>query len=489
MSGYKHGISVTETPAVEPVILSQSGIQVAIGTAPIHLSKNPSAAVNKIIVAYSLEEVKEKLGYSNDYDKYTLNQTTFASFEHYKVAPVIYINVLDPEKHIKEGVEKTVTLSRLGAEINEDGVLLDTVVVKDETGATTYVKDVDYVIAFNAFNVPVINAVKTSLKLTNTSKVKVTFNQLDPSLVSDADIIGGYDSDTGVATGIELIRKIYPKLSLRPEILVAPGFSHHTSVGAVLESKTEKINESFNAKTFLDIDTSVAKKYEDAIQWKTDNYYRDMRSVVLWPKVKRDGRIFYYSAFLAAYASRMVADDDDGIPYQSPSNKRIRIDALVLEDGSEVNLEMPQANTLNENGIVTAILWGGAFRSWGNNTAVYPESKAAQNRFIPVRSVLDWWGNTFIEKFFDKVDDPTNYRLIESIVDSENARANDLAARGKIAGAKMVFLRSDNPTSQILDGKIKFKQYIGAFGPAEYIENELEFDPTFIETALFGEGN
>ena len=86
----------------------------------------------------------------------------------------------------------------------------------------------------------------------------------------------------------------------------------------------------------------------------------------------------------------------------------------------------------------------------------------------------------------NRVDDNTNYRLIESIVDDENIRANAYKP-DKIADAKMVYNKDDNPVSQILNGKIKFKMYIAPYTPAEFIENTLEFDPSMLETTLGGE--
>ena len=87
----------------------------------------------------------------------------------------------------------------------------------------------------------------------------------------------------------------------------------------------------------------------------------------------------------------------------------------------------------------------------------------------------------------NKVDDPTNYRLIESIVDSENVRGNSLVSMGKCAGIRMVYSKEDNPIASVLDGKIVFRQYLAPYPPAEDILNVLEFDPSMIEAALGGE--
>ena len=89
--------------------------------------------------------------------------------------------------------------------------------------------------------------------------------------------------------------------------------------------------------------------------------------------------------------------------------------------------------------------------------------------------------------YLEKVDNPANYRLIESIVDSENVRGNSLVSQGKCAGIKMEYNRADNPIANVLDGKIVFRQHLAPYTPAEDILNILEFDPTMIEAALGGE--
>ena len=89
--------------------------------------------------------------------------------------------------------------------------------------------------------------------------------------------------------------------------------------------------------------------------------------------------------------------------------------------------------------------------------------------------------------YLSKVDSPANYRLIESIVSSENVRANSLVSTGKCAGLRMEYRREDNPIGNVIDGKIKFRQYLAPYTPAEDILNVLEFDPSMIEAALGGE--
>lgn len=479
---YQHGVYIQENPtSITPPILSHSGVQVVVGTAPVNLAKDPYQAANIPILANSWKEAVEKLGYSDDWENYTLCEVMDASFRQVGVAPIIFINVLDPIEHKKEE-SKTVTLGNDETIVDVNGILLDTVVVKSADGSTTYKKDIDYSIAFNSEGYPVISVIEGGALIG--SDVQVDFSKIDPSLVTEEDIIGGYDVATEKYLGLELISQVYLRLGIVPGLILAPGWSHIPAVAAVIDAKCKLINGSFNCMNLLDIDSSEVTQYTDAPSWKNDNSYSSNKSIVLWPKVKIGDKIYWYSSIMAALIAYTDAQNDN-VPYVSPSNKRLPITATVLVDGTEVYLDQIQGNYLNGQGITTAINING-WRAWGNNTAAYPSTSDPKDRFIPIRRVFDWWGNTFILTYFQKVDDPANYRLIESVVDSENIRANGYQAKGQIAGARIEFRKEDNPITDILNGRIQFIQKIAAFPPAENIVNVLEFDPIMLQNSLLG---
>jgi Phage tail sheath protein FI len=483
---YQHGISIQEiaTPTTE-LLESLTSVQVAIGTAPVNLLNDPASAVNKPIVVYSLDEAKAAIGYSEDWDSYTLCQAIDATFNVFGVSPIVLINVLDPEVHNADVPEQAANIVNGAAKVNILGVLLGSnFVVKDSTGTTTFVKDTDYTLAFDADGYPIVTIVSGGDIPQAATELKVTCKKLDPSKVTEADIIGSYTSATGIYKGIECVNQVYPKLGLVPGLLLAPGWSHKPEVKTALNVNSTLINGCFNAEVILDVDSSTVRDYTAVAAWKATNGYTDKRDIVLWPKVKIGSKAYWYSAIMAALTAYTDAQNN-GVPFKSPSNKSLPIDATILGDGTEIYLDLLQANTLNGNGIVTAINMSG-WRSWGNNTGIYPTSTDVKDRFIPVRRVFDWWGNSFIVDFFSKVDDPTNYRLIESIVDDENIKANGYQAAGQIAGAKIEFVQSDNPIANILNGKIQFKQSLAAFPPAENIVNVLGFSTTILETALSG---
>jgi hypothetical protein len=92
-----HGVEINEVPSgVVPPVEVSAGLPVYVGTAPINAGD--LTCVNKPIVAYTLAEAVEKLGpQSDDFAKWTLHEAMKAHFSMYEVAPVVFINVLDPE--------------------------------------------------------------------------------------------------------------------------------------------------------------------------------------------------------------------------------------------------------------------------------------------------------------------------------------------------------------------------------------------------------
>ena len=477
---YMHGVRIQENPTSVPTPVSnKSGVPVIFGTAPVNLASDPKNATNKLFLCKSFAEAKAAVGYSDDYKSYTLCQAMDAFFRAYGVGPIIICNVLDPATH-KIAYDETLDVVDGQAVSTKKGVLLVDLVVKHETNTLELNKD--YTVDFNESGFVVVTVIKEGVVA-----VTLSGSQIDASKVTAESIIGSYDANSGKETGIELVRQVYPIFGLTPGLLLAPGWSHIPSVGLSLAEKCVDINGMFKCECVVDIDCgeSGATKYSDVADKKADSGFISEHTIALWPMVKYEGKVMAYSAIYAAMAA-YTDYNNDSVPNLSPSNHALRITATVLADGTEVNLDVNQANELNAAGVVTAINTNG-FKAWGNNTAAYPGVTDPKDRWINCRRFFSWWGNSFITTYMEKVDNPANYRLIESIVDSENVRGNSLVSQGKCAGIKMVYSKDDNPITNVLSGKIVFRQYLAPYTPAEDILNVLEFDPSMIEAALGGE--
>jgi len=479
---YNHGVRIleAETSIVAP-IEGNCGLQVVVGTAPVHLAKDPYSATNVPKLVYNLEEATAEVGYNSNMS-YTINHAVYASFNLTPVAPLVLINVLDPEKHNKDVDETEIPVSKHVATLEVEGMLLDKLVVTASDATLT--ADVDYIATFDNYGYPVITLLESGSAYSATS-LTVSGVAIDVTKVTEADIIGGYNASTDETSGLELIKQIYPRFGMTPGILLAPGFSKSAAVSAVMVAKCENINGCFSCECVVDIDSTAsgATKYSDVKVQKEKQGLTSARCIATWPMVAVADKKLYYSAVFAANLCYYDVKNDD-VP-SFGSNRPMSINGLVAESGKEIILDREQANQVNSIGVVTAINQNG-FKTWGNNTCTYPSTTDPKDRWINCRRFFTWWGNSFILTYFQKVDKAADYRLIKSIVDSENIRGNAYVAQGKCAGCRIEFIESENPITDILNGKIQFHQYLAPYTPAEDIVNVLEFDPSMLEDALMG---
>lgn len=489
MSIYKHGIATArKATAIATPVTSTANVTVVIGTAPVNMAEDPYKAANVPIAAYSRADAVAKMGWSEDFKKYTIMQSVYASFNVFAVAPLVMINVLDPnnENHITAVTGAECTVANKKALIDAEGVLLDTITVTNPDSEEALTVNEDYVTSFAEDGTVIIGFTEAGVSKTGNS-VSVAYSKLNPEGVTYEDIIGGYDVSKRVKKGLEVIADIFPKYGIIPGTLIAPGFSQVPAVNTALAAKSQLIYSLFSCKCISDIDSSEAGAQSiDAVRdWKNSNGYSDRRTFAVWPKVNVDGYVYYFSAQLAALLQRLTADNG-GVPSESPDNKLLKISGLALEDGTEINFDLDEANDyLNANGVISAVNIDG-FLAWGNNTAGYPQSADVVDRWVTSVMMFDYIENNFKRSFFSSVGNKINYRTIEDVVLGENLAINSLKGSGDIAGGEISFSRDDNPIEQILAGHITFKERLATYPPMEDITNVFEFDPTILQAALEG---
>lgn len=470
---YFHGVKAGEvaTSIVSPA-QTTAGFPVVFGTAPIHLTDDPAAYVNKPTILYSYEEGKKKFGYSSDWDKFTLSEVLYAEFNLYAVAPICFVNVLDPAKHKTAVTNAEQALSADKTVTIKEPVLLGTLTVRTSTEADPKVLNEDYTAAYNDDGELVITMINAAADVTS---IFVSYAKLDPSLVDDDDKLEAFN----------LIDSIYPRLSIVPGVLAAPGWTQNPTVAASLKAHALNIMGLFRCICLTDIDTAQATSYDAVNTWKDNNNYTGANQVACWPCVRNGGHVFHMSTHLIGMIGVMDAANGD-VPYQSSSNLTMQITGTCLKDGTEVTLSLDQANLLNSQGIYTALNFTGGWKGWGNRTAAYPSNTDVKDCFICVRRMFDWQYQTFILTYWQKVDQPLTRRLIKTIVDSEQIRLNGLTARGYLLGASVQFLEDENPLADLLNGIFRVHTYITPPVPAEQIEDTLEYDVNNFQ-ALFND--
>jgi phage tail sheath protein FI len=485
VSTFKHGVTWRDVPTSIVGPITSDIIPVAVGAAPIHLADDP-APLNVPRVYYTYEEAVNEMGYSDDWVSYPLCEVMYTFFVLHNTGPIVLINVFDPADNMSAPVAPAdMSVTNKQVVIAEPNVVLSSIVVKDAAGAITYVANTDYSAAYNNDGHPVVSILPSPGTIPPTvTTLKIGYTKTNPSAITKADIIGGIDVTTDKGTGLEAIEEVFPVHSIVPGILITPGYSQEPEVAAVLAAKCDNINGCFRCISYVDADSETVIRAQDVNDWKNDNNYVSNRLAVMWPRVGLDEKQFWLSTQVAAL-TQWVDHSNTEIPYESPSNKHLKINKTVAGPiGTPVDLffSKASADSLNGQGIVTSINWLSGWKCWGNRMSAYPSTSDVKDVWIPVRRMTDFIGNSIVLTVFQFVDKPGNRRLIDSIIDSLNIWLNSLVAAGYLLGARVEFRHDENPTTELLSGHYKFHVYQASPIPAEWIEFLIEFDVNYLQT-------
>lgn len=469
----EHGVYTKEKDTAGfSVVEADTAIPYIVGLAPVNMSDPEN--VNKIIMCNKLEEFIEAFGSSKDLMAYTLVQAAKVYFELYGTGPMMLVNVLDPKKHM--GTEKTETLEVADNKtvLAVEGVMQDTVKIKDSASSTNLTIGIDYILKFNDSGHTEIYV------MTAHNKIDVTYKALDPSKVTKDEIIGGVDPVTYKRKGMELIHEVFPKYRKVPGIILAPGYSHDSEVAAVMETKTKNISGLFQAQAI--IDSPIDKRYRDIPEWKNENNIIDEDIIAVYGLVKLGDDIYYQSLHLAALMSTI--DTEQGqVPSESPSNKNYKMDSLVIKEGREyvkINLDFTQANYLNENGIVTALNFINGWTSWGNFNTCYPSRTDVKDMYISVKRMFKWAANSLILSTWQFVD----RKFTNVLRDSINSTVEDWlkGMNGTHLYGSSISLRAeDNTLTDMQKGKFKWNIAMSPILPLQAQIYEFEYSLDYLQ--------
>lgn len=320
------------------------------------------------------------------------------------------------------------------------------------------------------------------------AQVTVSFAYADVSKVTAADIIGGIDAD-GNSLGLELIDSVFPLYRLVPGSILCPKYGEDPAVAVTMAAKSHDINGLFNAIAIVDIPSDGTSggltKYTEVPAYKQNNNLVDEHLIVCWPKVKLGDNVYGLATHLTGLMSQ-TDNANGGVPYGSASNKGLNVTSigLVDTDGSwkELSLGMEKVNYLNGEGIYSALNWTGGLRSWGGRMSCYPGNTDPKDCQEPIRRMFNWYRNTFILTYFQKVDAPMTKRLIQTILRSENIRLEGFTSREILLGGRITFDESKNPLTDLIDGIVRFHLYFTPPPAAREIDCTFEFDTDNLAT-------
>lgn len=470
----KYGVFVTEQQtSVSTPVVADVGIPFAIGCAPIQTAEDP-AEVGIPTLCTSWGEFVAHFGWSDDWDTYNLCEVAYSHFKLYGVQPVIFVNLLDPSsmKTPVAAADKDVTNRKVELPI---GAIPSTVVVKAATGSgDAWVADTDYTV-YSEDGATYIEILSTSSHA-DAASINVAYSVIATTTITPAYVASKFDTVDLCLSTIGTI----------PDILIAPGYSHNSTVAAIMATKAAGINGLFRAKAIIDIDSSSsgATSYSAVYTYKTTNNLVDENQILCWPMVKLGDNKFHLSTQLAGLMAK-VDTDNGGYPYDVASNYGLKMDSLCIADGTTVVLTKAQADILRDRGIVTALNFGSnGWVSWGAYTACYPSNTDVKDYFINVSRMFDFVGNTLIQTFWSKVDRPMTRILLDNVQDTVNAWLTGLTGANYILGGRCEIIADENPLTNLIAGIIKFHIYMTPPVPAQEIDFVLEYDVDYLTAAL-----
>lgn len=470
---YEKATSVS-TPKVAKV-----GIPYVVGTAPVQSAEKPARA-NAPVLCTSWNEAVEKLGYSEDWKKFTLCEFMYSHFRLYGCQPVIFCNLLDPEamKKAAEAKDHPVIDHQV---ILPMEVIAGSVSVKaaetggDEAQEQLLAEDTDYSVFYDGDRC-VVELLEGGAAY-DAAVLRICCDIVTPDAVTAADVVEGIARVDAAMTVTGTV----------PDLICAPGWSHKTTVAAVMATKAAAISGLFGGKALIDIDsgTDGVQEYTELSGYKNKNNLVDENQILCWPMVRQGEHTFHLSTQLAGLMAQVDAGNQ-GIPYESPSNKNLRIDGCCLEDGTEVDLTWPQVELIaGDWGVVTAVNFpDSGWVAKGNYTACFPHNTDVKDQFIPVSRMFDYIRNTLIRTFWPRHDKPLTPVLRDSLLQTSNTWLGGLGSSGYLYGARCELLAEENPLTDLLAGHIALHVYEASPVPAQSVDFIQEYDVSYAEASL-----
>lgn len=450
------GIPLTDKNATKQAI-------VYIGTAPVHLVEGGAANVNVPMLINNIGEAKAYLGYSDNWADYTLCEAEKVHFEDVGVAPLVFINVLDPVKH-KAQTGGTATLVPDNGRVkiaNAEAIILDSLVVS--SGGTVKTKGVHYTVSYDFTKKMIVISEKTKGSL-GTSALSITYDRIDPSSVTEADVIGTTDN-YGLNTGMYAIKNVYNVTGYVPAFIVAPGFSSIPAIHNAMYENSLSISKHWNAWMFVDmpiLDTQGnALTLANAADWKNANGYNKDNEDVFFPLVKgTDGKHYHLSVLNTANFQALLVQNK-GVPYMTGSNTPCSIieDLYFTENVKGRVYDDEVINRcLNANGINSAAYVSGRWAIWGAQAGSYNQDDGTSvNVFDTSRMMLFYLTNDFQHRRNIDIDKPMTANKLKTIRAEEQERIDRLLGAGALLYGKAKLDGSKEAKSDIYSGDFRIR--------------------------------
>ena len=297
--------------------------------------------------------------------------------------------------------------------------------------------------------------------------------ELDPSKITQADIVGGTNTD-GTYRGLQCLLAAQSECGVQPRILIAPGFTHQRedTANQVVES-LKPIADRLRAVVIADCPNGSK---EDAVKYRKDLSSARIYCVYPWVKVAKGEDIVEEPASGRIAGIIAKSDNERGF-WWSPSNCEINgIVGVSKPIDFTLGDTVCVANYLNENDIATIIQQDG-FRLWGNHTT----STDAKWRFLGVRRTADMINDSLLRAHLWAIDRNITKTYCADVAEGVNNYLRYLKNIGAIIGGECWTDASLNTADQIQQGKITFDFDFTPPYPAEHITFRSRMVDSYLE--------
>lgn len=440
---------------------SQVGtVTVYVGTAPVNLVRNykEKNGVNAPLKLSSFMDAQSQLGYSNDWESYTLCEAMYAHFSNPQgnIGPIYVINVLDPSLH-KKPVNSTQSLdfSSGRCEFQSTNIVLDTLILEGK------MEGIDFSVDYN-FTKGLVCIESLDPDRILEGNISVSFDEADPAKVNASDIVGGKTA-SGIYTGIGALALLYQEQNVVANLLVAPGYSDNPDVYEAMLNAASNINGHWNAMSIMDIplineDGVEIDTIAQAIKWKKENGYTSEFSKTCWPMaIDSKKRVFHISTLCAVEFMR-ADSNNNGIPMETCANKKVPIiNQYFGKDNKSKGFDQQDGNVATQEGITTVAFYGGRWVIWGDHTSAYSfnwQNADVRSNFDVSIRMMFYILNSYQQEWAPEIDKPMIPRqLADRILNREQEKLDMLVSQGALIGTPQVdFASEDNPNSELIAG-------------------------------------
>lgn len=286
-------------------------------------------------------------------------------------------------------------------------------------------------------------------RMTRDEEGEVATNIYKPDLPEAVD----YTAD--LVAGLDLLLTVDDTLGVKPNIVLAPGYSQIEAVMTRMLAVADKLDG------FAVIDMA-AGDVQEALTARSSGVYNitSQAAVLCYPQVLRynahEAMVDTIGLSVHWAAAKAARDGAEGY-WLSPSNTElIGISGLTASVSGSLTDEAADTNLLNGQGIVTVFRKSGmGTRLWGNWTAAYPSQKTTDCMIAP-RSVRMAIREALVDAALNYMDRAATGITVEMITGDVNAFLRNLIGQGAIVEGECTWDETKNPAVEIAQGRLTF---------------------------------